>query len=266
MKKIVFVLLMGSLLMACKREEGVIIKMYTSLGDIRLRLFDETVLHRENMIKLVREGYYNGMLFHRVIEDFMIQAGDPESRMARPGMVLGDKDAGYTLKAEVLPQYFHRKGALAAARESDNINPERNSSGSHFYIVQGKKFSPEELVEAVDKINNRRYTALFNRLKAGREGEIARLQLVEDYEGLMRVNRELSETTRELFEQVKLVLSEEQKEAYTTVGGTPHLDGEYTVFGEVVSGLDVVDMIAAQKTDDNCRPEADVVINKMEIE
>lgn len=266
MKKIVFILLMGSLLMACKREEGVIIKMHTSLGDIRLRLFDETVLHRENMIKLVREGYYNGMLFHRVIEDFMIQAGDPESRMARPGMVLGDKDAGYTLKAEVLSQYFHKKGALAAARESDNINPERNSSGSHFYIVQGKKFSPEELVEAVDKINNRRYTALFNRLKAGREGEIARLQLVEDYEGLMRINRELSETTRELFEQVKLVLTEEQKEAYTTVGGTPHLDGEYTVFGEVISGLDVVDKIAAQKTDDNCRPETDVVIHKMEIE
>lgn len=266
MKKIVLVLLLGSVLLACKREEGTVIRMETSLGDIHLRLYNETVLHRENMIRLIREGYYNGMLFHRVIQDFMIQAGDPDSRMARQGMLLGDKDAGYTLKAEILPQYFHKKGALAAARESDNINPDRNSSGSHFYIVEGKKFSAEELDEAVEKINNKRYTALFNRLKAVREGEIVKYQLVEDYENLMRINRELSEDTRKQFDCVKLVLSEEQKEAYTTVGGTPHLDGEYTVFGEVIDGIEVVDKIANQKTDDNCRPETDIIINKIEIE
>ncbi len=196
----------------------------------------------------------------------MIQTGDPASKMARPGMLLGDGDAGYTIKPEILPQYFHKKGVVAAARENDNINPERNSSGSHFYIVQGKIFSADSLHRAVENINNKRYTALFNRLKAKREAEIMKYQLVNDYENLMRINRELSDEVRDQFERVKLKLSEEQIKAYTTVGGTPHLDGEYTVFGEVVEGLEVVDRIAGQSTDDYARPVADVVIRKMEIE
>lgn len=266
MRKFIFVLLIGVLIGSCRREEGAILRMETSLGNIRLRLYDETILHRENIIKLVREGYYNGMLFHRVIRDFMIQTGDPASKGARKGMLLGDKDAGYTFKAEISPRYFHKKGALAAARESDNINPGRNSSGSHFYIVQGKVFSTGELEEAVENINNKRYTALFNRLKAAREGEIAKYQYAEDYDNLMRVNHELTEATRKQFDQVKLILSDEQKHAYTTVGGTPHLDGEYTVFGEVIGGSEVIDRIAAQKTDENYRPETDVVIYKIEIE
>lgn len=266
MRKLILLFWVSVFIFACHREEGTVIRMETSLGDVRLRLYDETVVHKENMIKLVREGYYNGLLFHRVIRDFMIQTGDPESRMARSGMLLGDKDVGYTLNAEILPQYFHKRGALAAAREGDNINPERHSSGSHFYIVQGKKFSDEELGKAVENINNKRYTALFNRLKADREADIAKYQLAEDYESLMRINQELSDMTRARFEQVKLKLSPEQQQAYTTGGGTPHLDGEYTVFGEVIEGMEVIDKIAALQTDDNCRPETDVVINKMEIE
>lgn len=259
----VILILFGS---ACSDEQTTIIKMDTSLGKIRLRLYDETVIHKDNMLKLIREGYYNGVLFHRVIKDFMIQAGDPDSRGARTGMILGAKDCGYTLKAEILPGFFHKRGVLAAARESDNINPERNSSGSHFYIVQGKVFSEASLKEAVENINNKRYLALFNRLKALREGEITKYQIAGDYDHLMQINRELSDETKKKFEEVKLVLSEEQRKAYTTVGGTPHLDGEYTVFGEVIEGMEVVEKITNQEVDENYRPKKDVVINKIVIE
>lgn len=266
MNRAILILCIGFILGSCKQQKETVIRMETSLGNIRVKLYDETVLHRDNMVKLIQQGFYDGILFHRVIRDFMIQAGDPASRGARSGVLLGDKDAGYTIPAEILPQYFHKRGVLAAAREGDNINPERNSSGSHFYIVQGKVYTPEGLEEAVENINNKRFTALFNQLKAGREGEIARYQLVNDYENLMRINRELSDTTRTLFEDVKLKLSEEQKKAYTTAGGTPHLDGEYTVYGEVIEGMEVVDQIASRKTDDYCRPEEDIAIRKIVVE
>ena len=266
MKRVIWLFCLCVLAGACRKEGGTVVRMETSLGNIRFRLYDETSGHRENMLKLVREGYYNGMLFHRVIRDFMIQTGDPDSKTARPGMLLGDGDAGYTIAAEILPRYFHRRGVVAAARESDNVNPERRSSGSHFYIVQGRVFAADSLEQVVERINNNRYVALFNRLKAAREAEIMRGQAANDYESLMRINRELSEATREQFEHVKLRLSEEQVKAYTTVGGTPHLDGEYTVFGEVIEGLDVLDRIAGQETDEYARPVRDVVIEKIEIE
>lgn len=222
MKKLLYLFIFSLALASCHQKQGTIIRMETSLGDIRLRLYDETVLHRENMLKLVREGFYNGVLFHRVIQDFMIQAGDPNSRLAGEGTLLGDGDTGYTLKAEILPGYFHKRGALAAAREGDDVNPEKNSSGSQFYIVEGKVFSPEELTALVDRINRNR--------------------------------------------QTKLVLSPEQVEAYTTIGGSPHLDGEYTVFGEVIEGMEVVKQISEQPTDENDRPLTDVVIQRMEVE
>lgn len=266
MKKLVYLLGMVFFLGSCQQKEGTMIRVETSEGNIRIRLYDETPLHRENMVKLAREGFYEGILFHRVIRDFMIQAGDPASKEARPGAILGDKDNGYTLKAEILPEYFHKKGVLAAARESDNINPEWNSSGSHFYLVQGKVFTPAALTAEVEKINNKRYTALFNRLKAARQGEIIKYQSAEDYDHLMQINRELSDATREQFEKVKLTLSPEQEKAYTTVGGTPHLDGEYTVFGEIVEGMEIMEKIAATPTDENYRPVQDVVIRKMIVE
>lgn len=265
-ERLLSVIFICLLFAGCREDKRTVLRIETSLGEMRLQLYDETVIHRNNMEKLVREGYYNGMLFHRVIKDFMIQTGDPDSKGARRGALLGAKDAGYTLKAEILPQFFHRKGAVAAARENDNVNPERNSSGSHFYIVQGKVFTKEELDEAVEKINHKRYTALFNRLKSEREAEIVKYQISGDFENLMRVNRELSDMTRERFELLKLSLSDDQRKAYTTVGGTPHLDGEYTVFGEIIDGWEVVHKIAALQTDDNYRPGEDVVIHKIEIE
>lgn len=252
-------------LLACKQEKSRIIEIETSIGEIRLKLYDESLLHRDNFVKLVGEGYYNGLLFHRVIKDFMIQAGDPDSRQALPDMLLGTNEIGYTLPAEIMPQFFHKRGALAAARESDNVNPEKRSSGSHFYIVKGRVFQPEELDKEVEIINNRRYTALFNRLKEKRLAEIMKYQAADDYESLMRINRELSDATRVDFDKVKLVLSDEQRRAYTTIGGAPHLDGEYTVFGEVVGGMDVVVKIEGMSTDGNFRPLEDVRIRKIEI-
>lgn len=266
MQKFVLVILLALAVGACQRKREMVVRIETNLGIIRLRLYDETKIHRDNFVKLTQEGYYNGMLFHRVIRGFMIQTGDPTSKGVRPGMLLGDKDCGYTLDEEILPHYFHKRGALAAARESDEVNPDRKSSGSHFYVVQGKVFSAPELEKELERVNNKRYTALFNRLKKEREGEIARFQLVNDYENLMRINREISEATREQFEGVKLKLSEEQKKAYCSIGGAPHLDGEYTVFGEVLEGMEVVDKIAALKVDENFRPEEDAVILKMVVE
>ncbi|MDE6451551.1 MAG: peptidylprolyl isomerase, partial [Odoribacter sp.] len=215
LKRFFFFGLVSLLLWGCRPDKSVVVRMETSLGNIRFRLYDDTPIHRENMVKLVREGYYDGMLFHRVIRDFMIQTGDPASKTARPGMLLGDGDAGYTMEAEIRSRYFHKRGVVAAARESDNINPERRSSGSHFYIVQGKNFASGSLDSVVERINNNRYVALFNRLKAEREGEIMKYQLAEDYENLMRINREVSDKTRERFEEIKLSLSEEQIKAYT---------------------------------------------------
>ena len=269
MKKIFYCFLLGVLVIGCKQNEGTVLCMKTTLGDIRLRLYDETVLHRENILKLVRDGFYNGLLFHRVIQDFMIQIGDPDSRMAKTGTLLGEKDAGYTLKAEILPQYFHKRGALAAAREGDDVNPERNSSGSHFYIVKGKVYTQDELRILVENINNRRYTALMNTIKAAKADEIAQCRLRSDslaLEQLKRIDAEIQQSLKKQFAIDKLTLSPEQEKIYTTIGGTPHLDGVYTVFGEVIEGMDVVDKISAVPVDKNNRPLENVVVEEIIIE
>lgn len=266
MKKIISFLSVVFLLSACHQGGDPVVKIQTSEGMIRMKLYIETPLHRDNFLKLVEEGYYNGMLFHRAIREFMIQTGDPDSKKARTGMRLGANGIGYTLKPEIMPRYYHKRGAVAAARENDNVNPLRESDGSHFYIVQGKVFSATEIDTVVQIINNKRFTALFQKLQRKREGEILKLQAAQDTGGLMRINDELSAETRNQFEGVKLTLSDEQRKVYTTLGGAPNLDGEYTVFGEVIEGMEVVDKIARLETDDNFRPLQDVVIYKIEIE
>ncbi len=190
------------------KKHGNIVLISTKYGDIKLKLYDETPLHKANFIKLVEEHYLDSTLFHRVINHFMIQGGDPDSKRALTGAELGNGGPTYTILAEFVPALFHKKGVLAAAREGDNVNPAKASSGSQFYIVQGNVYTNEQL-DGFEKRMGIKFTV-------------------------------------------------EQRKMYTTIGGTPHLDGSYTVFGEVISGLDVVDKIAAVKTDQNNRPTEDI--------
>jgi cyclophilin family peptidyl-prolyl cis-trans isomerase len=196
-----------------KKEEMVIIS--TKYGDMVVRLYDDTPLHKENFLKLANEGYYDGLLFHRVIQSFMIQGGDPDSREAIKGMALGKGGPGYTIPAEFNPNHIHKKGALSAARMGDAVNPERESSGSQFYIVQGR---------ITDEISLERMASQRD-MKEGEE---------------------------------PFSYTEEQKQIYSELGGTPHLDGQYTVFGEVVEGINIIDSIAAAKTDARARPLEDI--------
>lgn len=260
MRQILMALLVCICAVSCTKKDKNVLTIKTNMGDIKVRLYDETPLHRDNFLKLAKEGFYDGILFHRVINHFVIQAGDPDSKGAPAGMMLGANDNHYTIDAEIRPGLFHKKGVIAAAREGDNINPKRESSGSHFYIAQGKVYTAEELDSLVVKINESRHKALFERLKNEREAEIQKYELVNDFENLEKINKELSEKTRELFKDEELVLTDEQKKAYTTVGGIPRLDGAYTVFGEVVEGLDVLDKIEAVQTDQADRPLEDVII------
>ena len=203
-----------------KKDRRKDVELVTNYGNIVLRLNDSTPLHRDNFIRLVKTGYYDSVLFHRVINRFMIQSGDPESKHAEKGQPLGNGGPKYTIPAEFRVTLFHRKGVLAAARDGDDVNPEKASSGSQFYIVQGKKFTDAGL----DSVGT-------YRLK-GRK------------------------------------IPADQREVYKTIGGTPHLDQGYTVFGEVVSGLDVVDSIAAvptSKDEDRDRPLEDVRIIKAHL-
>lgn len=217
MKKI-FLFVFAFTLIACQKERLVVLE--TTLGTIELKLYDETPQHRDNFISLVKEKAYDSLLFHRVIRDFMIQGGDPDSKDAAPGVLLGEGDRPYTVPAEFRLEkgIFHRRGVLAAAREGDDVNPEQRSSAMQFYIVWGRVFDDEGL----DKMQER-----LDRQTGGR-----------------------------------VKLTPQMREVYKTVGGTPHLDGQYTVFGEVTSGLDVVDAIQNVATDENDRPLENVRILK----
>lgn len=247
----------------CEKRDPDIVIVQTNLGDIKVRLYKETPQHRNNFLKLVREKYYEGILFHRVIPQFMIQAGDPDSKHAKVGQALGGNSIDYEIDAEIRPEFFHKKGALAAAREGDDVNPLKKSSGSHFYIVQGKVFRPSELDSVVVKINTRRQQAILDRLKKEKEVEIRAYELMKDRENLDLIYQDIRERANRLFEDEKLTLTAAQREAYTTIGGVPHLDRDYTVFGEVIEGQEIVDKIAALKRDERDRPLKDAVIVKM---
>jgi len=203
---ILFLLFAVQLVFSQAKKPDVIVQ--TPYGDIKIILYDKTPKHKANFIKLAKEGYYDGLLFHRVIPNFMIQGGDPDSKGAPAGKRLGEGGPDYTIPFEYVPEYFHKRGALAAARMPDEVNPARESSGSQFYIVQGKTFTDEEL----DKIE-KKYKHQF---------------------------------------------TPEQRQVYKTIGGAPHLDGAYTVFGEVIEGMDVVDKIASLPRDKFDRPLTDV--------
>jgi len=204
-------------LTSCKKNNPRVV-METTMGNIELKLYNETPLHRDNFISLVKESAYDSLLFHRVIRDFMIQGGDPDSKNAEPGALLGEGDLPYTIPSEfrLNKGIFHRRGVLAAAREGDDVNPEQRSSAMQFYIVWGRVFDDESLDRLQERLDQ--------------------------------------------FTGGKVKLTPQMREAYRTVGGTPHLDGQYTVFGEVVSGLEVVEAIQNVATDHNDRPLDDIRI------
>ena len=252
---------------ASVNKEDVTVKISTTMGDITVRLFGDTPRHRDNFIKLVNEGYYNGVLFHRVISDFMVQTGDPDSKNAPAGKMLGTGDPGYTLEAEIVyPKHFHKRGALAAARQGDQVNPERRSSGSQFYIVTGKAYNDSQLRQMEKQLQMAQQQDIFNRLAQEHKDEIMTMRRNRDQAGLQKLQEELIAITEAEAAKNPAKLSDEQRQAYTTTGGTPHLDGQYTVFGEVLSGMDVVDAIQKVETDRNDRPTEDVKIISVEVE
>ncbi len=279
MKKLLFVLLTILICVgtACKsgqnknekmeNQNETLVKIETAMGDIVVKLYDETPQHRDNFIKLVKEGIYGGTLFHRVINDFMIQAGDPSSKDAPKGKMLGSGDVGYTIPAEfVYPQYFHKKGVLSAARQGDDRNPKKASSGCQFYIVTGKVFNDSTLLNMEQQKNQNKIDVIFNGLAQLHVKEIYKMRKANDEDGLYALQDSLmAEAEAEAARRPDFHFTPEQVKAYTTVGGTPHLDGEYTVFGEVVEGMDIVEKIQKVKTDRNDRPEEDIRIIKMTV-
>lgn len=235
------------------------VKIQTTLGDITVRLYDETPLHRNNFLKLAREGYYDGTLFHRVIKDFMIQGGDPDSKGAPAGKMLGTGGPDYTIEAEIRPQLFHKRGALAAARQGDEVNPERRSSGSQFYIVWGQTYSEGQLRQFARQMEMQQMQQAFNSLVAAHRDEIMQMRRERNRAALQELQERLA---AEAEAQVKAAggqaMTDEQRQAYTTTGGTPHLDGQYTVFGEVTEGLDIVGQIQQAATGRGDRPLDDI--------
>ncbi len=207
MKKLFLMTLLFAGLMCQAQEKETVVVINTNYGTIKAKLYNDTPLHRDNFIKLINEGWFNGSPFHRVINNFMIQGGQNAD---------GRQDPGYTVPAEFRENHFHKKGALCAARQGDQVNPKKASSGSQFYIVQGQVFDDKKL-------------ALYE-------------------------------------ERLGKIFSAKQRQAYKTVGGTPHLDGDYTVFGEVIEGLDIVDKIAGVKTGYMDVPVEPVTINSISIE
>ena len=250
-----------------ENQKETMLKIETTLGDIKVKLYNETQKHRDNFIKLAKEGTYNGTLLHRVIKDFMVQAGDPESKNAPKGKMLGTGDVGYTILAEIVyPKYFHKKGALSAARQGDNVNPNKESSGCQFYIVTGKVFNDSTLIGMEQQMNENKLTTIFNSLAQKHMKEIYKMRKANDEDGLYDLQEKLfAQAQEEAANGPDFHFTKEQVEAYTTVGGTPHLDGEYTVFGEVIEGMDIVDKIQQVKTDRSDRPEEDVKIVKVSL-
>ena len=242
------------------------VRIRTTEGDIVVRLYDETPKHRDNFIKLVKEEFFNGTLFHRVIKDFMIQGGDPDSKNAPQGKRLGTGGPGYTIPAEfVYPKYFHKRGALSAARLADQVNPERESSGSQFYIVWGKVYKPQELKQMERQMEMQQEQAIFNQLAQAHREDILNFRRNRDRAGLPQAQDRLVEETQKKSEEIGAPkFTDEQVKAYTTVGGTPFLDNQYTVFGEVEDGLDVVEKIQNAETLRDDRPKNDVSMT-MEI-
>lgn len=238
----------------------------TTEGDFEILLYGDTPKHRDNFVKLVKENYYDGTLFHRVINEFMVQAGDPDSKTAKPGQQLGSGDPGYTIPAEFYyPHHFHKRGALSAARTGDQVNPRKESSGSQFYIVTGKKYSAAELSQMSEQMKQQAMYSIFDSLANQNMDQIRQMQQAQDNAGLKALQEKLVAQAEEIAAKGDYSIPADVAKVYETVGGTPFLDGQYTVFGEVLSGMDVVEKIEKTQTDRNDRPTSDIRILSAEV-
>lgn len=260
MKKIL-VFLFGAFLIfsGCAQNKDYLVTIKTPYGDMVAILYDETPQHKANFVKLAKEHYFDSLLFHRVIQSFMIQGGDPDSKTAKPGQRLGTGGPAYTIPAEFNSKFYHEKGALSAARMGDAQNPTKASSGSQFYVVQGKQWSEADLKFDQGKFNlamqkyfenpanKGAYDSLFNIYRSGD------IQLYEEFLKKLKPRVE-----KETGMQTDKEVSAEVVKIYSTIGGAPHLDGQYTVFGKVIKGLEVIDKIAAQPVDEADRPVEDI--------
>lgn len=241
------------------QSKEILAQIETEYGTIKLKLYNETPRHRDNFVKLTKEGFYTDLLFHRVIKGFMIQGGDPQSKNAEPGKQLGGGDLGYTVPAEINPKFFHRRGVLAAARMGDQVNPEKRSSASQFYIMQGKVFRPGELDSLHTKLEESRKMNMFQAKLKTIEPEMNKLGAEGKQDEMMaRFNALKSEVEAEAAKLPPIKFSDEQRKAYTTVGGYPSLDNNYTIFGEVLEGMEVVDKITEEAVDQFNRPQKDI--------
>jgi len=235
-------------------------KIETPYGDMIVKLYDETPKHRDNFVKLVNDDFFNNTLFHRVINEFMIQGGDPDSKEATADQRLGNGDVGYKIDAEFKAELFHKKGVIAAAREGDRVNPKKASSGCQFYIVQGKVWNDVGLKNQETRINNRHKQNLFNRYFEEQMKTDSASKTERSQEELMSLIN--SKVQEQLNKETPFSIPEAHKAVYKEIGGTPHLDGSYTVFGEVIEGLHIIDSIAKVETNKYDRPLEDV---KMKI-
>ena len=238
-----------------------IILIETNMGNIKLMLYGDTPKHRQNFLQLIENKHFNGTLFYRVIKGFVVQGGSQDSRNAPPGKVIGYGDANRTIESEFKPKYFHKKGALASPRQPDKVNIFKESDVSQFYIAHGRVYSEEELTAMEKEVNVplrkrivRKYLTPSKRVVLD---SLKKAKKVEEFRAIANKIKESIEFEYNSSNE-KLEFTLEQRTAYTTVGGVPHLDNNYTVFGEVISGLDVLDKIAKLKTDTNDRPYQDV--------
>jgi cyclophilin family peptidyl-prolyl cis-trans isomerase len=266
--KFSFIMIFSIILMAskCSKEDSVY-RINTKFGDMYVKLYNSTPVHKANFEKLVEEKFYDSLMFHRIIRDFMIQGGDPDSKNAPMGTILGNGGPGYTLDAEIIDTLFHKRGALAAARLGDKQNPERKSSGSQFYIVHGKKFSKKELKQLA--MNGTRYKQ--QQSQQAFMSDSSNLWIPNGYKRCVEAGKKDSvlyfqKMWQSCLDSVKntteaVSFTEAQVEAYTTEGGSPHLDGDYTVFGELISGFDILDSIANASTDRRSRPMEDIIFS-----
>ena len=259
-----------------ENEKTTKVRIKTSYGDVVVTLYNETPKHRENFIKLVNDSFYDNTLFHRVIKDFMIQGGDPNSKGAAAGIALGEGGPGYTIEAEIQNNLYHKKGALCAARQGDNVNPDKRSSGSQFYVVTGKVFQKTELKQMEVQQNRQKENGLMQVFIQAPENKayMARLKEAQAMGQDATKRAEAEAAIVVLTEEIKplalagfvpFIFTEEQLKDYTTDGGTPFLDNAYTVFGEVIEGMEIINKIGTTATAPGDRPLEDVIVLSMEI-